>query len=226
MKRRRRRPRAAWSRPAPRTNPMPAARTPALRFSPTAWAKLLWFCRRGPTEIGGFGRSAVDDPLFITDFAVLRQQASVVTVRFDDTAVAEYFEDQVAAGRKPADFARIWCHTHPGDCPRPSSVDEATFARVFSPCDWSVMFILTRTGATYARLQLQRPIPLQLPLEVTVDYRRPFAATDEPAWEEEYGALIDVFEFAHRTNGRPAALDWPCDPDLPPAEDLTESEDE
>ena len=28
---------------------------PTLRFTPTAWAKLLFLGDRGPTEIGGFG---------------------------------------------------------------------------------------------------------------------------------------------------------------------------
>ena len=41
----------------------------------------------------------------------------------------------------------------PDDCPSPSSVDEETFARVFGGCDWAVMFILARGGATYARLR-------------------------------------------------------------------------
>jgi len=30
-------------------------RRPKLRFSPTAWAKLLFLRDRGPTEVGGFG---------------------------------------------------------------------------------------------------------------------------------------------------------------------------
>ena len=38
------------------------AATPTLRFTPDAWAKLLFFCHYGDTEIGGFGVSAADDP--------------------------------------------------------------------------------------------------------------------------------------------------------------------
>jgi proteasome lid subunit RPN8/RPN11 len=76
-------------------------------------------------------------------------------VAFDDTAVAEFFDEQVDAGRRPEQFARIWVHTHPGECPWPSGVDERTFADAFGHCDWSVMFILARGGQTYARLQFR-----------------------------------------------------------------------
>ena len=57
----------------------------------------------------------------------------------DDEAVSVFFEDQVDLGRKPEQFFRLWCHTHPGDSPDPSSIDEETFARVFGRCDWAVM---------------------------------------------------------------------------------------
>ncbi len=36
-------------------------RRPTLRFTPLAWAKLLFLRDRGPTEVGGFGLSAADD---------------------------------------------------------------------------------------------------------------------------------------------------------------------
>ena len=41
---------------------------PVLRFSPTAWAKLLFFRDRGDCEIGGFGITGADDLLRIEDF--------------------------------------------------------------------------------------------------------------------------------------------------------------
>src|SRR5215469_14058441 len=37
----------------------------SLRFSPTAWAKLLFLRDIGDSEVGGFGITAADDPLFI-----------------------------------------------------------------------------------------------------------------------------------------------------------------
>lgn len=163
---------------------------PTLRFTPTAWAKLFYFCHRGHTEIGGFGLASADDLLLIEDFLTVRQQVSGVTVEFDDGAVADLFEHQVEQGRRPERFARIWCHTHPGDSPVPSSVDEATFARAFGSCDWAIMFILARGGKTYARLRFNAGPGGELLIPVGVDYSLPFPAADHAAWEAEYQVNI------------------------------------
>ena len=122
---------------------------PVLRFTPTAWAKLQFFCHQGESEIGGFGVTPKDDLLLIEEFVTVKQTTTEVSVDFLDEAVADFFEAQVDLGRKPEQFARLWLHTHPGDGPTPSMTDEETFNRVFGRCDWAVMFILARTGKTY-----------------------------------------------------------------------------
>lgn len=109
-----------------------------------------------------------------------------MTVAFDDESVADFFEDQVAAGRSPEQFGRIWIHTHPGNSPSPSSVDEETFARVFGGCDWAVMFILARGGKTYARLRFNTGPGGDTEIPVEVDFRQSFTGSDHPAWEDEY----------------------------------------
>ena len=47
-------PERSESKAAPRRRREPAP-PPVLRFSPTAWAKLLYFRDRSDTEVGGFG---------------------------------------------------------------------------------------------------------------------------------------------------------------------------
>ena len=84
---------------------------PSLRFTPYAWAKLQWFCHYGETEIGGFGVTAADAPLLVEDFVTVKQAVSCVSVSFDDEAVADFFDAQVDAGRRPEQFARTWCHS-------------------------------------------------------------------------------------------------------------------
>jgi hypothetical protein len=161
-----------------------------LRFSPTTWAKLAWFCLHGETEIGRFGISDPADPLRIIEFATVRQQADWASIRFDDAAVADFFDGQVDLGRKPDQFARIWIHCHPGDSPTPSGTDEETFARVFGACDWAIMFIRARTGKTYARLRFNVGPGGQALIPTDVDYLLPFQAADHAAWEAEYQANI------------------------------------
>jgi hypothetical protein len=149
-------------------------------------AKLLFLRDRGPTEIGGFGISSDDDPLLVTDIAVPRQSCGYAHVDFEDEAVADLFDQHVDLGRRPDQFARIWVHTHPGNSPHPSGVDEETFERVFGECDWAVMFILAKGDDTYARLRFRAGPGGAIELRTKIDYLRPFAGSDVEAWEREY----------------------------------------
>ena len=167
---------------------------PILRFSPTAWAKLLYFRDVGTTEIGGFGITLAEDLLYVADFVTVRQQVSVVSVSFDDEAVADLFEDQVDLGRQPEQFARIWCHSHPGDCPHPSRTDEETFQRVFGRCDWAVMFIIARGEKIYCRLRFNVGPGGEIEIPVEIDYSQSFEASDETAWEKEFQSNIISFQ--------------------------------
>jgi hypothetical protein len=161
----------------------------AVTFSPLAWLKLLMFLHAGDTEVGGFGISSEKRPLYIDEFVTVKQSVTPMTVAFDDIAVADYFDDCIDRGLTPARFARIWCHTHPGESPEPSSVDEETFARVFGNCDWAMMLIVSRTHATYARLSFGAGPGGAILLPVTVDWA---------AWPqillEQSGELPQLFE--------------------------------
>ncbi|MCC6681646.1 MAG: hypothetical protein IT445_12155 [Phycisphaeraceae bacterium] len=192
----------------PRRN-SPRPRKPLLRFTPYAWAKLQWFCHRGETEIGGFGVSAVDDLLLLEDFVTVKQDVTCVSVKFDDEAVADFFDQQVDLGRKPQQFARIWLHTHPGNCPNPSGTDEETFARVFGSCDWAVMFIVAEEGATYARLRFNVGPGGECVVPVGIDCARGFPASDHEAWESEY-----------QTNIHPDFMGFGCHDSVPSRSDL------
>lgn len=173
-------------------NPLqPRQRKPLkLRFSPTAWAKLLYFRDKTPNEVGGFGVTPVNDLLYVQDFVTVKQQVSCVSIDFDDAAVGDFFEDQVDQGRRPEQFARLWVHTHPGDSPQPSGIDEATFVRVFGQCDWSVMFIMARNGNTYARISFNAGPGGQVLIPTEVDFSQTFAASDHEQWQQEYETHI------------------------------------
>jgi len=170
-----------------------------LRFSPTAWAKLLYFRDRSDTEIGGFGITDAKNPLLVQEFMTVEQRVTSVSVSFDDEAVADFFDAQVDAGRRPDQFARIWLHTHPGESPTPSVVDEEAFERVFGRCEWAAMFVLGRTGKTYVRLRFNVGPGGEGEIPVEVDYRRPFGPSDHEAWETEYRGHIRKDELCWRT---------------------------
>ena len=171
---------------------------------------------RGDTEIGGFGISATNDLSLIEDIRLVEQDCTAVTVAFRDESVADFFDEQVDAGRQPESFGRCWVHTHPGDCPMPSAKDEETFERVFGRSDWAVMFILARSGDTYARLRFNTGPGGELELATVIDYEVEFHASDRGAWEEEYmksvhnasivsSRMIDSESFGYRD---PSDEEW------------------
>ena len=172
-------------------------------LAPLAFLKLQFFLHAGETEIGGFGVSrTTDDLLYVEDFVTVRQRVSCVTVEFDDTAVADYFDAMVDDGKVPAQFARIWVHTHPGSSAQPSGTDEETFERAFGRCDWSIMFILSRTGQTYARLRFAAGPKASLLLPVRVDWAA-WANTVADLGGERLGELAEAWMDEYGQNIRP-----------------------
>jgi len=135
--------------------------------------------------------------LLVEDIQTVKQCTSAVTVAFDDQAVADFFEDQVAFGRKPAQFARIWIHSHPGNSAQPSSTDEETFGRVFGTCDWAIMFILAKGGQTYTRLRFNAGPGGEIEIPCGIDFSQHFEAADPIAWQSEYEQNVhaEVFEW-------------------------------
>ena len=175
-----------------------------LRFTPHAWAKLLYLRDAGDTEVGGFGIANPNDLLLIEDFVTVKQVATAASINFDDESVADFFDQQVDESRRPEQFARCWIHTHPGHCPNPSAVDEATFARVFGGSDFAIMLILAKGGDVYARLRFNVGPGGEVLIPVEIDYECMFAASDPEAWELEYQTNIDArkMELSYFGRGR------------------------
>ena len=172
---------------------------PVLRFSPTAWAKLVYFRDKSDNEVGGFAITEPKDLLFVTDFVAIKQEVTCASVKFDDDAVADFFDAQVDQGRKPEQFARIWLHSHPADSPEPSHTDEKTFERVFSNCDWAVLFVVAQDNSTYARMSFNVGPTGQMLIPTAVDYHCDFGPADHELWDAEYQANVKVTDwFGHK----------------------------
>jgi proteasome lid subunit RPN8/RPN11 len=188
----------------------PTPQCPTLRFSPYAWAKLLFLRDLGDTEVGGFGISNEDDLLLVEDVRLIGQRTTLVSVEFDDEAVADYFDEQVDAGLPPERFFRLWLHTHPGDSAEPSATDEETFERVFGRCDWAVMAILAKGGQTYARMRFKAGPGGQIEIPVEVDYAPPFPAADPDAWHREYEQCVKPHDVWYEPQlAVDAGFGWP-----------------
>jgi proteasome lid subunit RPN8/RPN11 len=168
---------------------------PTIRFTPYAWSKLLFLRDCGDTEVGGFGIHATNDLLLVEDVRLVTQQCTTASVQFTDAAVQEVLDEQSGVVRTANNIGRIWIHTHPGDCARPSDADEETFARCCSAVDWAVMFIIASCGDTYARLQFNIGPRCSRRLRVDVDYTEEFQQTDFAGWKLEYDARVQVLDL-------------------------------
>jgi hypothetical protein len=179
-----------------------------LAFAPLAWLKLRLLLHGGDTEVGGFGISSKHDLLYIEDVAVPVQRTTPMTVEFEDASVADHFDNCLDRGIGPARCGRIWIHTHPGSSPAPSFVDEQTFARAFGNCDWAVMAIVARSGASYARLRFGAGPGGSSVIPITVDWER-FSQDllDNEGrmqelitgWLDEYGDRVHPVSFCDRS---------------------------
>lgn len=107
----------------------------------------------GPTEIAALGVTPFQDPFCVTDFVIVKQEASGAFVEFDDHALAQFQGEMVFNQQiMPDQCRRIWAHTHPSWSASPSGTDWTTFEEHFENMDWSIMFIMGR-GRPYSKDQ-------------------------------------------------------------------------
>ena len=102
---------------------------------------------------------------------------------------------QVDLGRKPEQFATIWLHSHPGDSPEPSAIDDETFQRVFGNCEWAVLFVVAQDNRTYAKLRFNVGPGGHLLIPTEIDYGEDFGPSDHDLWDTEYAANVTAMEW-------------------------------
>jgi len=157
-----------------------------LRFTPYAWAKLIWMRDRGDTEVAGYGITATPDPLLITDFVLVKQNCTSVEFHFDKDDSAEHIHRMMDIGLPPWSCSNILIHTHPGNSPKPSLCDEENFRDSFSHPHWAIMFILAQEGETYCRLKFNIGPGANKEIVTTIDWKTHFRGCNVSEWEEEY----------------------------------------
>lgn len=175
-----------------------------LRFTPYAWAKMVYLRDKGDTEVSFFAITRSADLGLVIDLQMPKQIDSAAFTEFKEEELVDFFEDMVEQGFQPEEFARIWCHTHPGASASPSGQDEETFKKEFAAPNWAIMFILGKTDKPFenkfsitCRLKCKNHPELahvigshvSKDIPVEVDYGADSYAVDSgarAAWDAEY----------------------------------------
>lgn len=156
-----------------------------LCFTPYAWAKLLYMRDAGQTEVGGYGITRTEDPLLVTDFMLVKQECTGITVELDEEDSGKFIDEMMDSGIAPWQCQNIWIHTHPGDDPTPSDADEKNFDKNFNHPDWAIFFILAQNDKSYCRIRHNVGAGIEVEISMAIDWYE-FPASDKEGWGKEY----------------------------------------
>lgn len=152
-------------RPAYPTYTPVSTRPPALTMAPppsivwsgTAWAKAKALCALATGEVSFYCITSPTDRTQIEDVWVPKQTTTAASYETCGIDEAQQMGDlcfREPEPRVPENTIKIWCHTHPGNSATPSCTDWDTFEERFKDCEWGVMFILAKDGATSCHTSL------------------------------------------------------------------------
>lgn len=168
-----------------------------LRISPFAFAKMIFWRDYGETEVAAYATTKTNDPLFITDFRLIKQQCSFVTFDIDTEDLARDMEQTLDDGLCPWQTHNILCHSHPSNSPDPSDIDEKNFAKAFSHPDWAIMLIIAKDNSMYCRLKFNVGPGVEKLLDVEIDFNQNFSASNHSEWEEEYKSKVSQSKLSY-----------------------------
>lgn len=157
-----------------------------LRISPAAFQKVAYFTKK-TVEVGGFAITSPEDPALIIDFVVLKQTSSVASFDFDKDGMQDYLNEMVDRGISPNNCFRIYIHTHPGNSPQPSSVDDEQFDELMENYPWFCMVIFAKDLSTYARVKMTQGCGIEAELDLEIDW-------DVPCEPVDFGDLDLIFD--------------------------------
>ena len=128
---------------------------PRLSFTPACWRRLVLYTLGCPFEIGGLGLLERRGRDFVmTDALVVEQDVDDISTRLDGGAVSRLLAGMVERGQDPAGL-KVWWHSHAGEAPFWSGVDEQTIERFQN--DFMVSLVTNHELRALARLDRYAP---------------------------------------------------------------------
>ncbi|MGA1753168.1 MAG: hypothetical protein ACO395_07405 [Pontimonas sp.] len=178
----------------PTKAPSQPSRDLSLRFNAYAWAKFNYLLNVSENEVFCFGITPPNDPTLVTDLWIPKQTVSLASAELDEDDLSQRIEE-MAQHAPISSFLRVWLHTHPGNCAKPSGTDLETQKEIFGTCDWSVMAILAKGGDFHNEVMWCGPDKrshIRVKIPHYVDWSLPFKGTDPDAWQAEYDANVNA----------------------------------
>lgn len=130
-----------------------------LKITDEAFCKFKFMRDHSPNEVAMFGITKPDDPLFVYDFALVKQKVNPVSADVDADGLCDHIAKYYSLGVGPLNCERVWCHTHPmqgAGSANPSAKDMATWNHADnSKKNFFVMMILSKSGEITCRLRIR-----------------------------------------------------------------------
>jgi len=194
-------------------------------FSPAAYQKVLYFLKKN-VEVGGF---CITDGNIVTDFVVLKQESSSATFEFDKEGMEEYLNEMIKAGYSPNECFRVYLHTHPGNCPKPSGTDWDQFKELSEKYPWFAMLIIAKDHSKYGYIKLNQGPGVECEIDWDVDWEIPCEVVDFDELEATFKEKVEEKKWKNNwiglplnPNGKTANTGYPYK--LPSAFQATESD--
>lgn len=165
-----------------------------LVFSPVAFSKLLhWRYNKHGVEVSGHGISLGENPLYLDDFELVKQESTPAYTEFDDDGWMDFMVKCHERGLQPWQYNNVCAHTHPGFGTTPSGTDETNWHRRISERekrDFYVMCIVSNDEKTaYARLFV-RKLSLAIKIPVRVDWGGSREFVNKEELDKQFNELV------------------------------------
>lgn len=130
-----------------------------LKITDEAFFKFKYMRDYRDKEVAMYGITKPEDPLYVTDFALVKQKVGAVSADIDPDGLADHVQKYLDMGIYPINCERVWCHTHPmtgESSANPSAKDMSTWNHEEnSKKNLFVMMILSKSGQMTCRLRIR-----------------------------------------------------------------------
>ena len=168
----------------------------AYKFSPTAYAKVVWLLRNVKDETAAMGIVDPNNKWRIIDIEIVEQESSACEVELLN--LPDFALEMEQRGYDMEQCMRVWIHTHPGASCTPSNTDETTFDNLLSAYPYFGMIIFGRELDAYAKVGYRVGPPCNVEVKVKVDWDTNFVNVDFDQFKKDVEAKVKKKSYDYK----------------------------